>query len=634
MPLVRGRAGFSPPRVARQNGGLKSALPTRLEVKPLHPTLALADFPTISLTPLAHLRAGCQHGRVHEINLITTIAFGLTAALIFGLLAKRIGLSPIVGYLVAGMVIGPHTPGFVGDVALAKQLAEIGVILLMFGVGLHFHLDDLMKVRSIAIPGALGQSALATVCALGVAVALGWSVATGTVLGIAVSVASTVVLLRVLMDHGLVETPEGQVAVGWLVVEDIITVLVLVLLPALAPDETGGGTGVWASAGIAVLKLAALGAVMAFVGAKFVPWLLLRVTRLKSRELFTLTVLVIAMAVATVGYIAFGASMALGAFLAGMVVGQSKVSHQAAADALPMRDAFAVLFFVSVGMLFDVRELFHEPWLLIGLLIVVLIVKPLVALGIVVLTGHSLRTGLTVAAGLAQIGEFSFIVAETARLLKLMPDSGHHALVACAIISISLNPWLFKHLLELEPWLKRHPRVYAVLNRRIEKLGRATNETAIAALAATESTRVIVVGYGPVGRTVARRIEEFGLRPLVIDFNIDTVLALQAEGKEALYGDAAQGTILRDAGVQKAPFIVVSLPDGAANVAIVSQARSLNPQITVLTRSRYMKSGGALEDAGASAIVYDEAEAATALAVVLRAHLKATGATARKAGAA
>jgi CPA2 family monovalent cation:H+ antiporter-2 len=567
---------------------------------------------------------------VHEINLITTIAAGLTAALIFGLLAKRIGLSPIVGYLIAGFAIGPHTPGFLGDVALAKQLAEIGVILMMFGVGLHFHLEDLMKVRSIALPGALGQSAIATVCALGIALWLGWSVVGGTVLGIAVSVASTVVLLRVLMDNGLVETAEGRVAVGWLIVEDIITVLVLVLLPALAPGDAGDGQSIWATAGLAVVKLAALGAVMAFVGAKFVPWLLLRVARLKSRELFTLTVLVIAMAVATVGYITFGASMALGAFLAGMVVGQSKVSHQAAADALPMRDAFAVLFFVSVGMLFDPRAILGSPWLLAGLLVVVLVVKPVVALGIVLLTGHSVRTGLAVAGGLAQIGEFSFIVAETARSLKMMPDAGHHALVACAIVSISLNPWVFKSLLDLEPWLRKHPRVYTLLNRRVEKLGAATNAAAAKALAAEGTTRVIVVGFGPVGRTVARRVEEFGLEPLVIDFNIDTVLALQAEGKNALYGDAAQGTILRDAGVRKAPFLVVSLPDGAANVAIVSQARALNPNITVLARSRYMKSGGSLEQAGASAIIYDEAEAATALAVVLRAHLKASGAVAHR----
>ena len=565
---------------------------------------------------------------MQDITLITTIAFGLTAALICGLLAKRVGLSPIVGYLVAGFIVGPNTPGFTADLHLAKQLAEIGVILLMFGVGLHFRLDDLLKVRSIAIPGALGQSAIATLCAIGVTVAVGWGATDGAVLGIAVSVASTVVLLRVLMDQGLVETAEGRVAVGWLIVEDIITVLVLVVLPAFAPGSAGGGGNLWANAGLAVLKLAALGGVMAVVGARFVPWLLLRVARLKSRELFTLTVLVIAMAVATIGYISFGASMALGAFLAGMVVGQSKVSHQAAADALPMRDAFAVLFFVSVGMLFDARAILHEPWLLVGLLVVVLLVKPVVAFGIVLLTGHSLRTGLVVAGGLAQIGEFSFIVAEMARTVNLLPEVGHHALVACAIISISLNPWLFKRLLDLEPWIKKQPRLHAILNRRVEKLGQETNRTAAAALAdAADASRVIVVGYGPVGRTVARRVEEFGLDPLVIDTNIDTVLTLQADGKRALYGDASRAMILKDAAVHKAAFLVITLPDAGTNVAIVSMARELNPNITVLARARYLAAGGALEQVGASAVCYDEAEVATALAVVLRAHLKATGAT-------
>jgi monovalent cation:H+ antiporter-2, CPA2 family len=424
------------------------------------------------------------------------------------------------------------------------------------------------------------------------------------------------------------------VAVGWLVVEDIITVLVLVIMPALAVKEgvsaDAGGPSVWETAGIAVLKLAALGAVMAFLGAKFVPWLLLRVARLRSRELFTLTVLVIAMAVATIGYITFGASMALGAFLAGMVVGQSKVSHQAAADALPMRDAFAVLFFVSVGMLFDAREILHSPWLLAGLLAVVLIVKPVIALAIVLLTGHSLRTGLVVAGGLAQIGEFSFIVAELARSLKMLPEAGHHALVACAIVSISLNPWLFKRLLDLEPWVKKHPRLNSLLNRRVEKLGAQVNRIAAAAIATAEKERVIIVGFGPVGRTVLRRVEEFGLEPLVIDINIDTVLALQAEGKKALYGDAAHADILREAGIRKTSFMVVSLPDGTANVAIVQQAKNLHPDLVVLARARYLAHGGALEEAGASAVSYDEAEAATALALVLKAHLKASGATSNK----
>lgn len=563
-----------------------------------------------------------KQDRVHDITLITTIAFGLTAALICGLVARRVGLSPIVGYLVAGILVGPHTPGFVGDLELARQLAEVGVILLMFGVGLHFHFKDLMAVRGIAIPGALGQSAAATVCGLGVAVAAGWSGLSGIVLGIAVSVASTVVLLRVLIDHGLLDSVEGQVAVGWLVVEDILTVLVLVLLPALAAG--GGGAGLFQAAGLAVLKLGALAAVMAVVGVRFVPWLLLRVARLKSRELFTLTVLTIAMAVATLGYITSGASMALGAFLAGMVVAQSKLSHQAAADALPMRDAFAVLFFVSVGMLFDWREILQQPWLLAGLAGVVLIVKPIVALGIVLVSGRSLRTGLVVAGGLAQIGEFSFILADAANAVNLMPAAGHDALVGCAILSISLNPWLFQRLLALEPWFQQHPKLYRFLNRRMDRRGEQTNAAESARLADVRGS-VVVVGYGPVGRTVARRAAEFGLETVVIDINIDTVLALQAEGKRALYGDASRPGILREAGLARASYLVVSLPDASASVAVITTAREINPGLKVLARARYLADGGSLEQAGADAVCYDEAEAATALAVVLRAHLKAGG---------
>lgn len=570
------------------------------------------------------MRRNGVHG-FNEINLVTTVAFGLTAALVLGLLAKRCRISPIVGYLLAGIVIGPYTPGFVGDAGLAKQLAEIGVILLMFGVGLHFHPRDLMAVRSIAIPGALGQSAVATLCGLGVAMFAGWSPGAGGVLGVGVAVASTVVLLRVLTDHGLLETPEGQVAIGWLVVEDILTVLVLVLLPAFAGDRDVGIAGLGWAAGVAVLKLAVLGAVMGFVGVRFVPWLLLRVTRLRSPELFTLTVLTIAMAVATIGYVTLGASMALGAFLAGMVVGQSEVSHQAAADALPMRDAFAVLFFVSVGMLFDVRQLFEEPSLVIGLLAIVLIIKPLVAAGIVLAAGHSLRTGLTVAGGLAQIGEFSFILAEAARPLELLPEAGHHALVACAMISISLNPWLFKQLLALEPLLQKHPRIHAFVNRRLQAVGDQANRAELARIVAENEPVAIIVGYGPVGRTVARRTREFNLNPMIIDSNVDTVHALQAEGKRALYGDATRSSLLKEAGVAKAQYLIITLPQSGPTLAILTAARLLNPGIKVLARARYLADGGPLEQAGADAVCYDEAEAATALAVILRAHLKSGG---------
>jgi CPA2 family monovalent cation:H+ antiporter-2 len=312
---------------------------------------------------------------MHDISLITTIALGLSAALLFGLLAKRLGLSPIVGYLVAGMTIGPHTPGVMGDLKIAGQLAEMGVILLMFGVGLQFSLKELLAVRSVAVPGALGQSAVATLACAGLAVAVGWTWQTGLILGIAVSIASTVVLLRALMDHGGVNTPEGHAVVGWLIVQDIIAVFVLVLLPPLA--ATGGdGASLWQTIGIALLKLLVLTAIVLLAGARFVPWLLLRVARLRSRELFTLTVLVMAICVATVSYVAFGASMALGAFLGGMVVGQSKVSEEAAADVLPMRNVFAVLFFVSVGMLFDYRVLLDSPLLVIGVLAIILFVTP------------------------------------------------------------------------------------------------------------------------------------------------------------------------------------------------------------------------------------------------------------------
>ena len=563
---------------------------------------------------------------MHDISLITTIAFGFTAALIFGLGAKYCGLSPIVGYLVAGMIIGPHTPGFVGDVHLASQLAEIGVILLMFGVGLHFHFDELLAVRSIAVPGALGQSIVATLCGLAVALWAGWSVSAGTVLGIAVSVASTVVLLRVLMDHQLVESVEGRAAVGWLVVEDILTVIVLVALPALAAGPSAEGRSVVTTLALALGKLALLAVLVAYAGTRYVPRLLLRVARLRSTELFTLTVLVIAMGVATLGFVAFGASMALGAFMAGMVVGQSKVSHQAAANALPMRDAFAVLFFVSVGMLFDYRAILHDPWLTAGLLAVILIAKPLAALLIVLVTGHTLRVGLTVAGGLAQIGEFSFILSELARELKVLPEAAHHALVGAAIISISLNPFYFKALLALEPWLQKRPRLLAFLTRRSTARGRAANTTEAEAIrAASDHVLAIVVGYGPVGRTVARRIQEFGLVPVVIDMNVDTVLALQAEGKRALYGDATRAEILREAGLGRATYLIVTIPELVIGTAVVLAARELNPQVRILARTRHLVENDAFEQAGVFAVLSDEAEAANAVAVVLQADLKGQG---------
>src|SRR5688500_900917 len=375
---------------------------------------------------------------MHDLPLITTIAAAFTAAWVLGILTQKLRLSPIVGYLLAGIVIGPHTPGYVGDAKIASQLAEVGVILLMFGVGLHFHLKDLLAVRTVAVPGALGQSLVATLLGLAVAASFGWPVRSGLVLGMAMAVASTVVLMRVLMDNRMLDTTHGHVAVGWLIVEDVLTVIVLVLIPALGTSQgaaAGGGhaaespASLWVTLPIALLKLAALVAILLVAGSKVIPWVMVRVARLRSRELFTLTVLVMAIAVAAASQYVFGASMALGAFLAGMVVGQSPVSQQAAADALPLRDAFAVLFFASVGMLFDPAFLLREPGLVMAALGIVMIGKPLAALVIVALIGYPARTGLTVALGLAQIGEFSFILSELGRQHGLVNEAGHNVLV-------------------------------------------------------------------------------------------------------------------------------------------------------------------------------------------------------------
>ena len=550
---------------------------------------------------------------MHEIPLITTIALALSAALLFGLIVRRLGLAPIVGYLIAGVLIGPHTPGVVGDAKIASELAEIGVILLMFGVGLHFSLKDLLAVRSIAVPGALGQSTAATLACAALAVAVGWTWQTGLILGIAVSVASTVVLLRALLDHGGVDTPEGHAAVGWLIVEDIITVLVLVLLPPLA--ATGGnGAGLWQTIATAVLKLALLTAIMMLAGARFVPWLLLRVARLRSRELFTLTVLVMAICVATISYVAFGASMALGAFLGGMVVGQSKVSDQAAADVLPMRNAFAVLFFVAVGMLFDYRAVLESPMLMLGVLGIILLVKPVAALAIVIIGGHSLKTALTVAGGLAQIGEFSFILGDMAQSLGLMPGKVNSMIVAGAIISIGLNPFVFRRMLALEPVLGRSALLTKWLARRSEKLGARANEIAAERM---QDPGAIVVGYGPVGQTVTRLLAEFEINPIIVETNVDVVLELQQRGKQALFGDASRPEILRAARLDAAAYLIVTVPHAEISLRIIQAAREVAPLVRIITRAEYINQSEAFVQAGAAIIRYDEAESAAALAEAL-----------------
>jgi CPA2 family monovalent cation:H+ antiporter-2 len=392
---------------------------------------------------------------MHNLDLILTLTGGLTAALVLGYITHRLGLSPIVGYLLGGIAVGPYTPGFVAHQGLAEQLAEIGVILLMFGVGLQFHLKELLAVWRVAVPGAIGQSVVATGLGALVAHAFGWDWAAGIVFGMALSVASTVVLVRILTDHNDLKSPAGHIAVGWLVVEDLFTVLALVLLPAVFGDRTAGAAGLAWAVGVAGLKLAALVAIVAIVGGRVVPWLLGRVEATQSRELFTLAVLVLALGIAVGSALLFGVSMALGAFLAGMIVGRSDYCQRAATEALPMRDAFAVLFFVSVGMLLDPWQLVAAPGLILATLGVVLLGKPAAALTIVLVLGHPLKTGLAVSVALAQIGEFSFILVGLGKTLGLLPDAATNTVVAAAIVSITLNPLLYRLVDPVQAFLTR-----------------------------------------------------------------------------------------------------------------------------------------------------------------------------------
>jgi K+:H+ antiporter len=540
---------------------------------------------------------------VHDAPLIPLVTIGLAFALLFGSVTNRLGLSPIVGYLLAGVMIGPSTPGFVGDVVLARQLAEIGVILLMFGVGLHFDLSDLLRVRSTVLPGAATTIVVATTSGLLLGLLVGLPFATSFLLGVSVSIASTVVLVRVLSDCGVLHTPQGHVAVGWLVVEDLFTVIILVLLPALV--ESSSPAAIARSLGLSFLKILSLVFVVLVIGRRVVPELMSAVARTRSRELFTLSVLVVALGVAAGSAAIFQVSMALGAFLAGMVVGRSDVGHQAASDALPMRDAFAVLFFISVGMLFDLQATLHEWKLLIGLLLIIFFIKPLAAFTIVKRLGHSNRTALTVALALGQIGEFTFILGEVGRSLALLTHEQSSVLVSCAIVTITLNPLAFRR----ERWLER------LLDRW--RTSRGGSGPVVEPTETTQAPQAVVVGYGPVGRTLTRLLREFGVDPVIIDQNVDTIRTLKKEGVRAVFGDAESLEILHAAGIEKAQYLCMTLPDRAARYPIIALAQTMAPQIRVLVRARYIGEKPELERAGVTATAFEEAEVAVALAELL-----------------
>ena len=544
----------------------------------------------------------------HDIDLILTITGGLTAALVLGLLTQRLRMSPIVGYLLAGVLVGPFTPGVVVKTDIALELAEIGVVLLMFGVGLHFHAKDLLAVKNVALPGAVAQIAFATLLGTLVGRAFGWSTSAGIVFGLAISVASTVVLLRVLSDHSALHTPSGHVAVGWLVIEDLFTVLVLVMLPVLFGKDAGSDlTGILTSIGLALVKIGALVLIAWLLGQRGIPKLLAYVSNTRSRELFTLTVLVLALGIAVGSMKLFGASMALGAFLAGMIVGQSEFSLRAASDALPMRDAFAVLFFVSVGMLLDPSALAENAGLIGATFLVVVVGKALIAFVVVRLLKHPPKTALSVAMALAQIGEFSFIVGNTGLMLGVLPERATQALVAVAILSITLNPVLY--------------RLVEPLARRFRSS--AQSNVSIPEPPHDDAHRAIVVGYGPVGQTVTELLTEDGIHPTVIEMNHETVNALTRQGISAIHGDAAQLEILEQAGVAHASSLIFAA-SGTPPEAVVHSAKTLNPKLRIMARANYLRETKAARAAGADVIVTAEGEVALAMAEHLMRDLGAT----------
>jgi CPA2 family monovalent cation:H+ antiporter-2 len=547
----------------------------------------------------------------HETALLATVAAGLALAFLFGFAAIRLKLPPLVGYLVAGVAVGPFTPGFVADAGLASQLAEIGVILLMFGVGLHFSLGDLLAVRKISLPGAVAQIALATALGAGLARLWGWPWGSGLVFGLALSVASTVVLLKALEERGLLDSSDGRIAVGWLIVEDLAMVLALVLLPALAvplggsPPEPVEGS-VLAAVGITLLKVGAFLALMFVVGRRVIPWLLARVAQTGSRELFTLGVLACALGIAVGAAALFGISFALGAFFAGMVIGESDLSHQAAADALPLQDAFAVLFFVSVGMLFDPSVLVRQPLQVLGVLAIIMVGKSIAALAIVLVFRHTLGTALTVAASLAQIGEFSFILAGMGVSLGLLPEEGRSLILAGALLSITLNQLAFAAATSAGRWFRARPRLLDALERR------GVDEPPPAA-AKGMSGHAVLVGHGRVGAPVADALARQGVPYLVIDQDRRTVDALRAQGLPVLFGDASRPTVLEHAQLERAGLLVISTPDAFQSRAMVAYAKKVNPGIDIVVRTHSDAERTHLEKLGVGRAVVGERELALAM---------------------
>ncbi|UXY16269.1 Kef family K(+) transporter [Chitiniphilus purpureus] len=552
----------------------------------------------------------------HDVSLITTIAVGLGLALIFGFLCARLKIPALVGYLLAGMVIGPATPGFVADVHLAGQLAEIGVMLLMFGVGLHFSLDDLLAVRKIALPGAVVQITVATLLGMGVAMAWGWSLGGALVFGLSLSCASTVVLLRALETRGVLESLNGRIAVGWLIVEDLAMVLVLVLLPALAPmlggtaPAQGGGADLWWTLLRTLGQVAVFVVLMLAVGRRLFPWLLWQVARTGSRELFTLCVIAAALGIAYGSAKLFGVSFALGAFFAGMVMRESDLSHRAAEESLPLRDAFSVLFFVSVGMLFDPRVLVEQPLQVAVVVLIIMVGKTLAAFGLVLLFRYPLNTALTVSASLAQIGEFSFILAGMGVALELLPKEGQSLILAGALISIAFNSLVFTAIEPAQRWIRSRSSIARLLERPDDPLAELPMETDQQLL----SGQVVLVGYGRVGRRIGEALTAQGVPFVVAEQNREIVEMLRAQGIPAVSGNAVEPAVLIQAHVARAAMLVIATPDAFGVRKMVEVARMLNPPIETVVRTHSEEEAVLLVNEAVGRVFMGEQELAKGMA--------------------
>lgn len=548
---------------------------------------------------------------MHSTPLITTIVGGLVLAYLLGMLAQRLKISPLVGYLAAGVLAGPFTPGFVADTSLAPELAEIGVILLMFGVGLHFSLKDLLAVKNIAIPGAICQIAVATILGLGLSSLFGWGLFAGIVFGLSLSTASTVVLLRALEERQLIESQRGQIAIGWLIVEDLAMVLTLVLLPAAAsiinnPEASASTSDLLISLSITIGKVVAFILIMIFIGRRVIPWLLARTAATGSRELFTLAVLVLALGIAYAAVALFDASFALGAFFAGMVLNESELSHRAAQDTLPLRDAFAVLFFVSVGMLFDPMVLINHPLGVLGVLAIIIIGKSAAALLLVRMFGHNRRTALTVAVSLAQIGEFAFILAGMGVTLEVLNRQANDLILAGAIVSIMLNPVLF-----------------TLLDRYLEKTETPEEQQEEETL--EEITQVpvnicghtIIVGYGRVGAMLADKLHNKGYPVVVVEDTRARFEELAERGFPSVMGNAVAQDVLELARADCASSLLLTIPNGYEAGEIVAKARAMNAHMTIIVRAHYDDERTYIMERGANRVVIGEFEIARAMSTLL-----------------